>query len=135
MKKQCVLIPVEFMTLVWTEIALKMYSRGMLGNVSDYHADSNPNTRPTLYATNESSKRENVCEGLCVDQFVRMPDVATIAGVPSVKGLGLREAIVALEREGYNVEFEGDGYVVSQTPQAGCMADKGSSVKLTLKHI
>ena len=40
-----------------------------------------------------------------------------------------------LEREGYNVEFEGDGYVVSQTPQAGYMADKGSSVKLTLKHI
>ena len=120
---------------VLKEIALKMYSRGMLGNVSDYRANSNPNTRPTLYATNESSKRENVCEGLCVDQFVRMPDVATTTGVPSVKGLGLREAIVTLEREGYNVEFEGDGYVVSQTPQAGYMADKGSSVKLTLKHI
>ena len=36
--------------------------------------------------------------------------------VPSVLGLGLREAVVALEKEGYDVKFHGTGYVRQQIP-------------------
>ncbi len=118
--------------VVLKEIALKMYSRGMLGNESDYRAEKNAPSRPILYATQSSSKHSNLKEGLSMGKIARLPDVTKTSGVPSVKGLGLREAIVALETAGYNVDFDGMGYVVAQTPVAGDIAPQGSCVKLKL---
>ncbi len=118
--------------VVMKEIALKMYSRGMLDNVSDYKADRNAPSRPTLYATQSTSKHSNVRKGLALGNINHFPDITTTTGVPSVKGLGLQEAIVALETAGYNVDFEGTGYVVSQNPGAGSIAEEGSCVKLKL---
>ena len=117
------------------QIALKLYSRGLLGNVSDIRESTNPSTPPVLYATQSSNNRANVSEGLSLGKTLHISDVPkNTSGVPLVKGLGLREAVVVLERAGYNVEFEGDGYVVSQTPVAGSVADKGSCVKITLSQ-
>ena len=120
---------------VLKQIALKLYSRGMLGNESDFREISNPTTTPVLYASQSSNVRSNVSEGLSLGKTVHLSDVPkNSSGVPLVKGLGLREAIVVLERAGYNVEFEGDGCVVAQTPIAGSAVEKGSYVKLTLSQ-
>lgn len=55
----------------------------------------------------------------------------TIHGVPDVVGMGLRDAIVYLEKNGYEVSFEGHGNITSQNPSAGSLcADK--KIKLTL---
>lgn len=53
--------------------------------------------------------------------------------VPSVIGLGLRDAIYAIENSGYKCSHSGMGHVVSQTPKAGSQAAKGETVKIVLK--
>jgi cell division protein FtsI (penicillin-binding protein 3) len=50
--------------------------------------------------------------------------------VPDVTGMGLREAVVLLEKAGYRVSFEGHGIVDSQSPAAG---DTARDYKIALK--
>jgi cell division protein FtsI (penicillin-binding protein 3) len=50
------------------------------------------------------------------------------AEVPSVEGLGLREAVRALHREGFRVAVQGSGRVLRTSPGAGAHARAGSTV-------
>ena len=63
--------------------------------------------------------------------------IATISGtvipVPDVKGMGLKDALYALENNGYKCTYEGMGHVASQTPAAGTDCKKGETVKIVLK--
>lgn len=53
--------------------------------------------------------------------------------VPDLKGLGLKDALYAIENNGYRCIYEGVGHVVSQTPAAGTSLGKGQTVRITLK--
>ena len=53
--------------------------------------------------------------------------------VPDLKGLGLKDAIYAIENNGYRCVYEGMGHVASQTPAAGTQIRKGETVKIILK--
>ena len=53
--------------------------------------------------------------------------------VPDVKGLGIKDAIYAIENNGYKCIYEGVGHVVSQIPAAGQIRTKGETIKLVLK--
>ena len=53
--------------------------------------------------------------------------------VPDVNGMGLKDAIYAIENNGYRCQYEGMGHVVSQTPEAGKVCEKGELIKLVLK--
>ena len=53
------------------------------------------------------------------------------AGVPDVVGMGLRDALVFLEKNGYEVSWEGRGAISSQTPAAGALS-QDKKIKLTL---
>ena len=53
--------------------------------------------------------------------------------VPDVNGMGLKDAIYAIENNGYKCSYEGIGHVVSQTPAAGEIKTKGETIKLVLK--
>jgi cell division protein FtsI (penicillin-binding protein 3) len=53
--------------------------------------------------------------------------------VPDVHGMGLMDALYAIENCGYACEYSGTGHVVSQTPKAGAAARKGQTVKIVLK--
>lgn len=53
--------------------------------------------------------------------------------VPDVKGLGLKDAIYALENNGYKCRHSGSGHVTAQSPEAGEALKKGSTIKLTLE--
>lgn len=56
--------------------------------------------------------------------------------VPDMTGMGLRDAMSLLEKNGYSVSFEGQGKVYAQTPAAGDTAkDKKITLKLKEKHI
>jgi len=63
--------------------------------------------------------------------------IATISGtvipVPDVTGMGLKDALYAIENNGYRCVYEGIGHVVSQVPAAGTECRKGETVKLVLK--
>lgn len=118
---------------VLKEIALKMYSRGMLDNTSDYKAGkTSANNSPTLYATNYTSRYDHIQSGFNIEKMNRIKGSSVEGGVPSVLGMGIREAVVKLERAGLTVQFEGSGYVKEQYPEPGSNYSKGDAVKLIL---
>ncbi|MCM1077003.1 MAG: transpeptidase family protein [Bacteroides sp.] len=120
---------------VLRNIALKLYSRGMLGNSSDYRGLTPSSVAPTFYASAAGRKAyDNVRSDFAIPSHraLKAP-VTTAAGtVPDVKGYGLRDAVVALENAGFNVHYTGSGYVKSMSPGAGSHQQKGSLVTLSL---
>ena len=123
---------------VMKNIAKKMFSRGMLGNSSDYREISEEGTQPVFYASTKNNAHKFLTQGLDISsakEFAANTSAPTVEGtVPSVVGLGLREAVVKIEEAGYNVSFTGNGYVRSQSPIAGVQLKDGESVKLTLSE-
>jgi cell division protein FtsI (penicillin-binding protein 3) len=57
----------------------------------------------------------------------------TVIPVPDVKGMGLKDALYAIENNGYKCQYEGVGHVASQMPEAGTQCKKGETVKLILR--
>ena len=55
------------------------------------------------------------------------------APVPDVKGLGLKDALYAIENNGYRCVHEGTGHVVSQSPKAGAKLKKGDTINIRLR--
>ena len=123
---------------VMKNIARKMYSRGMLGNSSDYREIAQEGTQPLFYATARPSSRKHLTQGLDITSAKEMAsnvsETPVTGCVPSVVGLGLREAVVKIEEAGFNVSFSGNGYVRSQSPGAGQKLKEGESVRLSLNE-
>lgn len=63
--------------------------------------------------------------------------IATRSGqkipVPDVTGMGLKDALYAIENNGYRCIYEGIGHVVKQIPAAGTDCRKGETIKIVLK--
>ena len=53
--------------------------------------------------------------------------------VPDLIGYGLRDAIYAIENNGYRCIHSGTGHVVSQTPAEGEKLEKGGTITITLQ--
>jgi len=53
--------------------------------------------------------------------------------VPDVTGMGLKDALYALENNGFKCKYEGLGHVVRQTPKGGTACRKGETIHITLK--
>ena len=53
--------------------------------------------------------------------------------VPDVKGLGLRDALFAIENNGYRCSHNGTGHVVNQTPAPGAKLSKGQTISIILR--
>ena len=68
---------------------------------------------------------------------MRQEYIATRRGsvipVPDVKGMGLKDAIYAIENNGFKCVYEGIGHVAGQIPAAGQSRTKGETIKITLK--
>ena len=60
-------------------------------------------------------------------------DNTTGAPVPDVTGMGLKDAIYAIENSGYICEYSGSGHVKTQSPKAGSQAAKGGIIKIELR--
>ncbi len=121
---------------VLKSIALKLYSRGMLDNSSDYRAEPAKNDPPVLYATASAAKGKKVGKSITangVHRSIERPSTSQ-KGVPGVVGYGLRDAIATLERAGFNVDFKGAGYVSAQSPAPGKEIAAGSKVTLVLRE-
>lgn len=117
-------------------IASKMYSRGMLGNSTDYKANPESDSQPTIYASNNGTEKKVLKNGLGLSRSRELAPLHSVThkdgDVPQVLGMGIREALVTLEEAGYNVEFSGTGYVKQQSPAAGAVFAKGRTVNLQL---
>lgn len=125
--------------MVLKNIALKLYSRGMLDNESNFVADMAKHpakqTRGTIYASTDSKKSDNAVINMNIKNAVRIKcgNIADKECVPNVKGLGLREAVNVLEKVGLKVKFSGVGYVAQQSIAPGDSLVKGEEIKLNLK--
>ena len=123
---------------VLKNVALKLYSLGMLNNISDFHAsEQKSTTRPTFFATaaDRSSNSKLVANaGIKELKRFRSPRNVPDGEVPEVIGLGAREAISRLEAAGLKVKLHGYGYVARQSVRAGTKAEKGTLVELTLRE-
>lgn len=117
---------------VLKNIALKMYSRGMLDNASDYHPEEPVSSRPTLYATTPGGRVEHLRNGLAFKRYRYFNPTKRPSGMPNVVGHSLRDAIHILEEAGVNVDFRGAGYVTAQSVSPGSPVGPRSRVTLTL---
>ena len=53
--------------------------------------------------------------------------------VPDLKGLGLKDALYAIENNGYRCSHSGTGHVASQHPAAGTRLKKGETITIKLR--
>ncbi len=127
---------------VMKNIALKMYSRGLLNNTPDYADGAAADNRALLYGSKDKMRYATVRRAAGIKTVIHPAQSTTPTGknepgkltVPSVIGLGLREAVVTLEQCGLNVKFQGTGYVSRQIPEKGTAAKKGQTVTLALSN-
>lgn len=121
---------------VLKNVALKLYSRGMLGNSAELTPEENTEKRPTLYASNDSKRHQRLAAGLKMPAgtVITTPEATAPGHVPDVRGLGIREAAVIIEKAGFNVDFHGIGYVVNQSPEPGTKVPRGAKITITLKQ-
>lgn len=81
------------------------------------------------------------CWGTEISERSKMPEMkSTYIGtrkgngpVPDVRGMGLKDAIFALENNGFRCTYEGIGHVSAQTPAAGTISQAGKTVHIRLK--
>lgn len=121
--------------MVLKNVALRLFSRGMLNTSPSLTPDSNAGQGPTLYATPDKEQTHMLCNALAAQSTRTLPVPGKVErGVPAVAGMGLRHALARLESAGYNVSIQGSGYVTHQEPSAGTPLRRGSTVKLTLTN-
>ena len=124
--------------MVVRKVAEALYSRGMLDyDDSLTKGDRNDTPVPTLHAATNPTRNDRVQRSLSLGpkKAVMATPAKTAKGtVPSVLGLGLRDAIKVLETEGYEVSIKGMGCVAGQVPSPGTKAGKGDKIYLTLKE-
>ena len=123
---------------VLRNVAIKLFSRGMLDNVSDYLANPVTGTSPTFYGSYRSG-RTSALHGFLDFSHMRVLRTAKrhsgrITTVPDVTGLGIREALVELESAGLLVNFSGTGYVTSIQPPPGTLIAPGMRVNVALSQ-
>lgn len=114
-------------------MAVKLYSHGMLNNSSTYTADKKESV-PILaasdkYATSELTKNL----GLKKVKKVKTSDNSDKGKVPDVVGMDAPTAVKVLEQSGLNVLLRGSGRVVSQSIPKGSALKPGEKITLSLR--
>ncbi len=109
------------------ELEMAPEIKGGISNITDMVCDS----LNIIYTTREKDNSDIYIKN-------RHPEVLesendSIKRVPSVIGMGLKDALLILEQSGINVSVNGHGCVVEQTPKSGEPFNKGDKVTITLK--
>lgn len=114
-------------------MAIKMYSRGMLNNSSTFSAE-HKESAPILAKTSScDAKALSGSLGTKRMRHVKNSGKNEPGRVPDVKGCDAPTAVRTLEERGYNVRVSGSGHVSSQSPAAGTSLPPGSTVIISLK--
>ncbi|MCH5239244.1 MAG: transpeptidase family protein [Muribaculaceae bacterium] len=114
-------------------VALKMFSRGMLDNKSDF-TDKRDQGVPT-YMASEQFEASEVDRQLGIKRHkrVRTPGNVPPGLVPDVIGLDAPTAVKILEQRGINVSLKGTGRVVAQSLPVGSTITPGTSITIRLE--
>ena len=116
-------------------MALKMYSRGMLDNTSTY-AESRVESTPVLAASRIASPGAVAKSSHAINaKTIKTQNPAnniSIKAMPNLIGFDAPSAVKILEKEGVNVRLSGAGRVVSQSIAPGSQLRRGSTIFLSL---
>ena len=114
-------------------MALKMYSRGMLDNKSTY-TDKHSGSVPVYMASEKFQPSDiNKNLGIARHKRVKTPEIAPSGQIPDVRGLDAPTAVKILEQRGIDVALQGSGRVVAQSLPVGSEIIPGSTIILRLK--
>ena len=78
-----------------------------------------------------------VTEGFCAMLYVTgesVPTAEDYAQVPDVIGLPVRESAQMLRENGFELDAQGHGIAITQSPAAGRYAEAGSTVTVTFSE-
>ena len=114
-------------------VALKMFSRGMLNNKSTF-TDSKAGNVPVYMASEKFEPSEiDTHLGIGNHKRVKSPDRGPAGTVPDVRGLDAPTAVMLLEQRGIDVALKGSGRVVAQSIPVGSEIKPGTTITLSLK--
>ena len=115
-------------------MAIKMFSRGLLNNISTY-TENRSASQPVLSISNDKDNGKVRKElGIKASSTFANKRKDENGVVPDLAGYDLHSAIKILEQQGYKVTINGAGYVVRQLPAAGTKLKRGGNVQLSLKN-
>lgn len=86
-----------------------------------------------IYALDNEYGEEISSGGKMPDMSPEAPATSKNGKVPGLKGLGLMDAIYAIENDGYKCSYSGVGHVVSQSPAAGTTLGEGQTITIRLE--
>lgn len=114
-------------------MALKMFSRGMLNNKSTY-TDKQNGSVPVFMASEKyetSALREEL--GISRNKRIKEPENSPKSLVPDVLGLDAPTAVKMLEQRGLEVSLKGTGKVIAQSLPKGSKIEPGTKITLSLR--
>lgn len=117
-------------------MALKMYSRGMLDNASTYTARRQDATPIVAASRRGSASAVGRAVGASGAKTIKAEDPShniALRAMPNVMGYDAPTALRILEEQGVNVRLHGSGRVVSQSIPPGAQLSRGSTITLTLR--
>ena len=118
---------------VLKNVAVKMFSRGLLDNVSTYTVERSESSPVMVHSEVASTSHITSRIGTpSIKKFTPNKDNNESGKVPNLVGYDAASAVRTLEQQGWNVTIEGSGYVNSQLPQAGTPLKRGGKVHLKL---
>lgn len=115
-------------------MAIKMYSRGMLNNASTYTAERKDDAPVVSGTTGGGLTRLAAAVGIKVIKRVKVAPATPIGRVPDVTGYDVPSALRILEGHGLNVKTTGSGHVTAQSLAAGSAYRRGQEIMLTLRN-
>lgn len=120
---------------VMLNMALRLYSRGMLDNVSTYTTEASTSV-PVIETSTGSPEMLRNLQPVIGNQATKRLQTAAPGDadkMPNLLGYDAPAAVALLERRGINVRLSGQGYVAGQSVPAGTPIARGATVNLTLK--
>ena len=121
---------------VLKNMAIKMYSRGLLDNSSSY-TEKKASGSPIVYATpgKSTSKIAKTVKVSSVKN-IKTEDPKnniSVKAMPDLRGFDAASSVRILERHGVNVRLNGSGRVVAQSVDPGSTLRRGTTVTLSLR--
>lgn len=118
---------------VLKNLAIKMYSRGMLDNCSDFQGVTNGEKPLIAASSTNSSGNLAYATGTNSIKRLRSHAIENTDIMPDLSGYDAPSAVRILEQRGINVRLSGSGYVVTQSVEPGKTLRRGQTVRLSLK--
>lgn len=114
-------------------MAIKMYSRGMLHNASDYAIEKRQSKPVIAASSHDNTSRIANMTGARSVRRLKANDVSDMGRMPNLIGYDAASAIRIMEQRGINVRISGTGYVRSQSIPVDTPLRRGQTLVLRLK--